>query len=700
MPAIHVDGEPIDGLMFFTPRPRENREQVAEMGRAGVRLVTFPVGSWGAPHYYLPDGRCDLAEVERDIEAMLDVHPTALVIPRVEVGPPKWWVQAHPDEAMRHLHATEGMIADPAKASFASQRWRSDLGLALESFIRRLEDRFGDRVLGYHISAGDAQEWSYSWGHLLSDYSAPQREAFRAWLRRRYENDEARLRRVWGDQGAAFDAAEAPADRLWEPGRMSILHPGRERRLLDYLVFHSEVAAEAILHFCGVARRALDSLGRRKLTGAFYGYHFFWPTGLSNFHNCGHHALSRVLASSDVDFLCAPHSYQERHPGGRFQPQIVAHSVTLHGKLFYNEDDTRTFRSAEDTGFGRCPDLPTTVGVLRRNLVGTLAAGGTLWWMEQHRGWFSDERILREISAMRDLVLGRQKMSRTFSSQVAVVVSEDSAPYPRFGREIGLADDLISRQFSELAHTGVPFDTFLAEDLSLVFSRPWSDNYRLVCFPDALRLTEAQRRAVRERVARNGRTLLWVYGAGLMTEDGWSADAMAEATGIHVRLIERRQNLLLETTMTGTWIGYGPAGEVGPILVADDPAAEVLGWLAYVRHGPFPGLVTKAMEGWTSVWSAIPPLPAALLRVLARRAGVHVYSEVGDQVLRDSDLLAVHACSDGQRRISLPSAHRVLDAFTSALVADCAESFLVDLRRGDTGVWRLELPQGADGSET
>ncbi len=373
-----------------------------------------------------------------------------------------------------------------------------------------------------------------------------------------------------------------------------------------------------------------------------------------------------------------------------FAPQLIAGSVRLHEKLFYNEDDTRTHLAAPDAGFGRCSDLAASVGVLRRNLVGTLSAGGTQWWMDLHaRGWFSDAELLEEIASMGRLAEELLQGERASTSQVAVIVSKESSRYLRYDE--ALTDALLGRQLSELAAMGAPFEVFDASDLQRLFASPEGRNYRLVIFLDCLYLSPGERQAIREHVARDGRTLLWVYAAGLVTEDGVSTGAMADVTGIRADLWDRTWPLKAVSFLTGERVTYGTDQDVGPMLYGEDPDAVVHGWIRrwVVERPDMPGLLEKDMGEWRSIWSAAPTLPAVLLREIARRAGVHIYTEKGDQVFANPSLLAVHAACDGERTMLLPESVTVKDAFTGESVGERVNEFAIVMRRGETRVWKL-----------
>jgi beta-galactosidase len=686
-PTLFVNGEPDTGLMFWHSRVENAAEELAGLARHGVRLV-----SAGFSTGLAAGGGFDHGAADARIAAILAASPDALILPRVSVVPPEWWLDLHPSQRMVHLDELTGepTLRSGARVSFASAAWRDDFAAALAAFISHCERHHQRHVLGYHIGGGQFGEWSYAWENVLSDYSEPQTEAFRRWLRRRYGDDVAALRAAWADASADFAAAGIPRDRTRLPRQTSLFDPSRERRHIDYLEFHSWIAADALLHFARAARQALAAAGAKKVVGAFYGYHFQDVAVPANLLNCGHHAVAEVLASPDVDFLCAPYSYQERHAGGIHRSQIAAGSVSLHGKLLWSEDDTRTHLAAVSAAYGRCTTSRRTVGVLRRNLVGTLGAGGTQWWMDlAGAGWYRDEGLLDAVGELARLARRVQEAGRSPRGQVAVIASARSLAH--FRHDAALTDALLSRQMSELLHAGFPLDVFLAEDLERVFSEPWCASYHLVVFLDAVYLTRAERDAIRGRVARDGRTLLWVHAAGLATESRLDPAAQRDVTGFTVHLGDPLYGdeawpLMVETSLGGTRLVYGAGGRIGPILFGEDPDAETWGWLL---HPDRPGLLHRDFGEWRSVWSAAPGIPAPVLRAIASRAGVHVYTDTGDQVLAAGPYLAVHATADGQRTIRLPSPSVVHDAVAERLVADRATSIVVELERGDTAIWRI-----------
>ena len=688
-PALFVNGVPHTGLMFWiadVERP-DGVACVAGFRDAGIHMVTANFALNGSIQ---DTGLYDFSRFDAQMASLLGADPGVLAMPRLDLTPSSAWLDQNSEERMVHfdMAGRTPFTVGGDRASFSSRKWRTLMGPALRAFIHHAEERYGEHILGYHIGGGDCGEWSYIWADCLSDYSRPQLEAFRVWLKTRYLDDHARLQTAWQMPEVTFQTAELPLDRARPAGTWSILDPVKDRRIADYQAFHSETVANAILDFNGVARVALRELGRTKILTTFYGYHFWFSRFKCGYHNSGHHALQKILASPDVDVVCAPCNYQDRHPGGVFTSQLIAGSVRLHGKLFYNEDDTRTFMTAPDAGWGRCPDRASSIGVLRRNLIGTIASGGTEWWMDQGIGWFNDADLLHDIAAQRRLVEDLLHGDRSPTAQVAVIVSQASSQYMRY--DGALTDAALTAQLSELASMGACFDVLDASDLGAMFSRQDAKRYRLVVFLNCLYLSAAERQAIRETVARDGRTLVWVHAAGIITEDGLSTANMEDLTRIRTRLLDQPWSLEVVSAYTGDRIMYGATESVGPILAGDDPDATVHGWIRPHTYNlpEAPGLLEKDCGGWHSIWSAAPAMPATLLREIARRAGVHISSNGGDQVFTAPGLLAVHAASDGARMLVLPEPMTLTDAFTGEPIVAEDGKLTITMRRGDTRVWR------------
>jgi len=720
LPAFRIDGEIQTGSAFyshsFDPSPGEraaSARRIAEFRDAGIHVYSFGLGLgpfcykesyWTGEDTYAP------AVLDEVFEFVLSIDPAAKMLPRVGIDGPDWWKERYPDEIAVGWKKERGFYREDWLQSFSSKPWRRDAGKALTQYIRHIESKFSEHVIGYHVCAEASHEWSYGWWGSLHDYGPAQVQGFREWLGQRYQNDVSLLRAAWNDTAVTFAAAEIPSpESRCQGDYFEFIDPAQGRQRIDYLDYHNWVVSDAIKHFAGVVKR---TAGRDKLCGVFYGYYFLAENAL--LLDVGHRALANVLASDDVDFISCPYNYRERQIGGAAITQAVAGSIRLRGKVCYVEDDTRTFLTTPDREYGRAENLSDTIAILKRNYALAADVGGSLWWMEQSAGWFSCPELMSTIGQLE--AFGKQLLDRTVRSasavanaEIAVFVSDASASYLRFGTS--LVEPLVNAFAVEhLPRLGAPYDVFLTSDIEELHARNLLKNYKLCIFLNTPYLSQRERAVISERVTCAGRTVFWIHCPGYITESGLSLQAMSALIGIELAEegLGGRIRLAITDFKDDITRGvprnspFGPHEPIGPLLWCVDEKARHLGEMhcmpAYGKDwkpkvGVFcnkTGLAAKELQDWRSVWCGVPNPPSSLLRGVARKAGVNVYLDSDDVVYANALFLAVHARYAGTRTISLPKTSTVIDAFTGENVARNARSFEVQLGRGDTGIWLLE----------
>ena len=113
----------------------------------------------------------------------------------------------------------------------------------------------------------------------------------------------------------------------------------------------------------------------------------------------------------------------------------------------------------------------------------------------------------------------------------------------------------------------------------------------------------------------------------------------------------------------------------------------MLGTLAGVDK---PGLLVKEEQGWTSVYSSAPILPAALLRNIARAAGCNIYDDANDEVYADKNFLAIYATSAGPRTVHLPRVARVVDLLDNKTLAVGVREFTISVSANSLRLFAVE----------
>ncbi len=693
-PTLFLNGSPVAAMAYMTYRP--DRRYFEQFAGAGVRLYSFSATPTESAYGFAqtcwtgPDTFDDIQFEER-VRMVLEADPQAYIFPRLYLGSPRWWDDRHPDELVARDHGDGKPIPflyDGRKGmpSWASQAWRQDTAEALVRLIRHIEaSAYADRVIGYHLGSGHTEEW-IMWGaqaDFWADRSPANVAGFRAWLRTEYADDES-LRAAWRDPAVTIATAGIPDKVQIQTSHLGDLRdPVADRRAIDYGRYTSDLTADTIRFLAGVVKEATR---RRKLVGVFYGYALELAVDQRQ-QTAGHLALRRVWDCPDIDFVSSPSSYTFRLPGsGHSCFMTPVDGLKLAGKLWFDENDIRTWLvpGGAPAWTGYTDTYEGTLGQLRRELANVLCHACGQWWFDMGGGWYDDPRLMAEIARLRSIADRSLAWDRSPADEIAVIVDDAGFNYLRPGN--GLSPPLVLRQILELARLGAPVGYYTLDDLDRLPPR------RMVVFLNAFAPTEAQRAAI-DKLKADGHLLVWIFAAGLFHDGRADEDAMQALTGIRLRLDPDTGPLRVEClkgTPAATGGTYGADGPLAPQVHADDPDAEVWGRLAGSERA---GLVVKDLEGWASVFSAAPALPAPLLRTLAVRAGVHLYIEPcaasNDVVYANRSLLALCADQPGPRTLRLPGRYDVYDLFAEREVGENMASFGVDMDLHETRLWQL-----------
>ncbi len=196
-PALFVNGRLTSQMTAFVGRPQD----LPDLLEAGFTIIDVGVPfGWTGPESY------DYTGTDSRMDECLHQSGKILILPRMEVVPGDWWGEQFPNDISRRADGSPAQFKRRWHPSFASPTYRQLALPAIRSFVRHLEEKYGDRVLGYFVCNGVYGEW-LSWNAYwevnpgepppkkfgVEDYSAPAQEAFRQWLRKKYADDVTRL---------------------------------------------------------------------------------------------------------------------------------------------------------------------------------------------------------------------------------------------------------------------------------------------------------------------------------------------------------------------------------------------------------------------------------------------------------------------------------------------------------------------------
>jgi len=645
---------------------------------AGVHMHSFGIGMpWPKP-----GEQPDFARVDEAIEQVLRADPDGLLLPRFGVHPPGWWYDAHPDEALKFDDGSRRPVCA------ASQIWRTEMVEHVRRLVAHCEQKYGDHMLGYHPCAQHTGEWFYpkTWHARHSGFSPAMQRGFAAWLKRKY-GTVAALRKAWARPDAAFETVTVPTvEQRARASRGSFRDPATERWIIDFYTYQQVAMVEPLELIAPVIKRQTD---RRKLVVLFYGY-YFEISGLPlGPQTSGHLALGRLLECPDVDIVCSPISYGDRGLGGIGAFMAPVDSVRLHGKLWLNEDDTRTHLTPKNSGYGRVDTPQHTHWVHQRNFGQIFPRRMACWYMDLGgTGWLAGKDIWDQIDLLRRIYDEHLAAPAPWSPEVAVIIDEASPCYLACNATI--MNPLASGLRRQLYRMGAPLSLYLLSDLVAGRVPP----VRAYLFVGCFHMTSQVRQAIAKQL--QGRTTVWFYGSGYLS-DRAAVDQMSTLVGMDLCeaknvphgmvTIEEKGHLLTAGLDRAT---FGTKKRLDPIwAVKQKPGVDVIGrfeggQIAAASMGAGPG---------RSIYIGTVAAPARLLRNILKAAGVHVYVDSDDVLLTDGEFLCITASQAGRKVIRLPSVRRVTHLPGREEVPGATDRIEIDLARGETRLYWLTAPR-------
>jgi hypothetical protein len=227
---------------------------------------------------------------------------------------------------------------------------------------------------------------------------------------------------------------------------------------------------------------------------------------------------------------------------------------------------------------------------------------------------------------------------------------------------------------------GAPYGQYLLDDV--VRGRVQA---KLYVFLNAWQLSTAQRQELRRHT--RGAFRVWCYAPGWHDGSSSSPEAMQELTGFRLVPVSPARAWATPTDLgeqLGLQTAFGVDGAVTPLFAAADASPEEI--LATYPDGSAAVALRQSHDGW-SLFAGAPGLTSELLRLAARKAGVHLYTQTDCNVYANGPIVALHAAQDGPITLDTGRRGRVRDALTGERVGS-GPRVTVPMKKGDTRVLR------------
>ncbi len=341
----------------------------------------------------------------------------------------------------------------------------------------------------------------------------------------------------------------------------------------------------------------------------------------------GHDAIDIVLRSSDIDFLASPFAYDTgRAPGTDWTLQGALGSCRLHGKVWFTECDVRTHLSR-----------PISEAMPRANPAGNTQYDGPIWLGPQE-----------EATAVHQL---RKTIAKTISCGAAMWWFDMWGGWfytPAYMECIRRSLKLYEQQSKHKT----------AATVALIYDTYAGGQYADACGIGQLTQKMASSGAAFEQYA--------LSDLDLLDPDDFRAAVFMNITS-PIERIKRWRGKGRSLVYVNCVCGFGETG----------------------------GYATKLTEGSVRVhadyqeyrFDAVPT--PAVLREAFLTAGAHIYAFTDDIIYAYGTMVAIHAATDGEKRIYLPRRAALEDAFTGERPEPCEHFTDFSMKKGETRVFTV-----------
>ena len=652
--------------------------------QAGIRFLHPCIGledGWLGPNKY------DWARFENYFAKLLELGPDGYIFPRLHPYAPEWWKESHPEELIKcglpidagqykaGAQIIEGgfnwtALGDPYAASFASEVYKKDTIEMLRSFMRFMEaSPLRSRMMGYQISGMHTGEWHYLGCRWLPDYSVPMEK-----LAGPVPSTERRINK------------NGPLMR----------DPEKDRDIIEFYHKYHKNTAETVASFAKVIK---EETQRRVICGTFFCY------VLENvmIQEAGHLVPEPVLTSPDIDYIATPYTYQRsnvpgyqrwdsdviddagnwlgraRGVGGDGAYRVPSESMRRNNKMFISEMDPSTYLEPyrRSEGGSGSETVEGTLKILQRDLGQVFSTGHAGWFFDfghlmppfkANKGWYNAPPMINLIKSFAETGNKlRPKLDISPVSEIAAVYEPKSwmatqhwwaeEPWANFGIVISdfFGHWMVNCQARTIHRVGAPTDFLYRFDLKPEDRK----KFKLFLMVNTFFLTPDEVQQLKELFRGSGATVVWFYAPGYIGPERFEPKQMESLTGFTFKRMDEPGPMmvkcLIDDAGTKFFREFGVKKPHYPrfaVVPGDDKGIRVYG--RWTDNNEI-ALASKEHDGFTSFYAGAGPLPVEVVRWIAMKAGVKMWSSKPDNVRASKGAAMIVATDDGERTIQFPS---------------------------------------------
>lgn len=658
-PLIYSLVGEVGARLSYDEYPAWNIKRFAD---AGIRI--FEGELWPAVIYDYKTRSFKKDLIAKQIRGFIDQCPNAAIILRLETQVNEW-SKDNPDECVRYTDAPvkefpeygipcpgEYDVLNLLAPSFASKKWADFADSYLKQLLEIIHSfSEGKHVIGFHVCGGIYGEW-HDWSSKFNpDCGKVMTKAFAEWLRKKYGTNEM-FRKAWNNESVDFEHVVIPGIAERKQQGMGIFrNPETQRNVIDYYECQHQVKIEVIERLC---KSVKETWKDKCLVGLFYGY-FFNVFGRNA--EFGHLRLDSLLNCPYIDYMAGPQSYNDfsREMGGSGESRTISDALRLHGKVFIDENDTKTsLKRHSDKGVDSL--IKADIAIVRRNIAQPFTHGTGSWFYDfgpqLKTGWWDHNFIMDDIKRSKVIMDSLYTMPFSRPSDVLFVYDPGVYTYTTPDANDPVTRKAVERGSNEAYKSGVVFDECILSDLPKLNL----DRYKTIVFSNTYVIDPAMRSFIKTNLLKGNRHVVWNYMTGVIDGKKYDEKFTEELTGFNLKHIDLKTTPQITSSGEMKESAEMSLAKSVPVLVPTDGSADVI---ARFREANYPAISSIKDGNFTSWFCSIPLYDKQFMQYIFKKAGCHIYSDSFDVIHAGNNMLAFHTKDGGKKTIVLKNGKRI-----------------------------------------